>query len=304
MNSFKITLCFVLSLYTFSKVQAQSIQELETCQNLVLESETEYDSTTYDECGFNDLRNAIAYWAPLAEQNKWANALYEIYKRHPDYPSIKNYLYKAAQLGQSNAMVLVGHELFDQDKIAEAMRYYNIAIHGDLDEQTQGDITGRLAMLYANPNGPYYDIDKALPLLQKAALQRQAKPNNILGILSLFGMGGMPQNAEESFKYFWRAILLGCPAAEENLGFFLLAKDKKINNTTLRQEMMARAYSCDSVAETSTDYPPYHFTFSPQQCADLNYYAQRLVDTSLPFTGKDECAFSSDMGQMADFLSK
>jgi len=303
MKLLKTSLCCALA-YMISVAQAQSMQELETCQNLVLESETEYDVTTYDDCGFNDLRTAIAYWAPLAEQHKWGNALYEIYKRHADYPNIKHYLYEAAQFRQADALVLVGHELFDQGKVAEAMRYYNVAIHGDLNEETQGAITGRLAMLYVNPNTAYYDIDKALPLLQKAALQRQAQPNNVLGVLSLFGMGGIPQNAEESFKYFWRAILLGCPAAEENLGFFLLAKDKKINTATLKDEMLARAYSCDPVEKTSTEYPPYHLTFNPQQCADLNYYAQRLVDTSLPFTGKKECAFSADMGQMAEFLSK
>ena len=303
MKLLKTLLCCA-SASMISMAYAQSMLELDVCQNLVLESETEYDSTTYDECGFSDLRTAIAYWAPLAEQNKWGNALYEIYKRHSDYPNIKHYLYQAAQAGQSDALVLTGHELFDQGKITEAMRYYNIAIRSDLDEATQGAITGRLSMLYANPNGPYYDLEKALPLLQKAALQRQAQPNNVLGVFSLFGMGGMPQNPEESFKYFWRAILLGCPAAEENLGFFLLAKDKKINVATLQKEMMARAYSCDSVPENSTNYPPYHLDFNPQQCADLNYYAQRLVDTSLPFTGKDECAFSADMGQMADFLSK
>ncbi len=298
------TLFCCASIGMISVAQAQSMQELDVCQNLVLEAETEYDVTTYDDCGFNDLRTAIAYWAPLAEQNKWGNALYEIYKRHADYPNIKHYLYMAAKFGQSNSLVLVGHELFDQGKVAEAMRYYNVAIHGDLDEETQGVITGRLAMLYVNPNSPYYDINKSLPLLQKAALQRQAQPNNVLGVLSLFGMGGLPQNAEESFKYFWRAILLGCPAAEENLGFFLLAKDKKINNDTLKSELLARAYSCDAVAQTSTEYPPYHLTFNPQQCADLNYYAQRLVDTSLPFTGKEECAFSADMSQMADYLSQ
>ncbi len=293
-----------MSICAFNVAFAQSVQEMDACQNLVMEAETEYDVTTYDECGFNDLQNAIAYWAPVAEQNRWANALYEIYKRHPNYPNIKRYLYKAGEFGQPEAMVLVGHELFDNGKIAEAMRYYNIAIRNELDEETQGAITGRLAMLYVDPNGAYYDVDKALPLLQKAALQRQAKPNNVLGVMSLFGMGGMPQNAEESFKYFWRAILLGCPAAEENLGFFLLAKDRKITTATLKKEMIARAYSCDSVEENSTEYPLYHLTFNPQQCADLNYYAQRLVDTSLPFTGKDECAFSADMGQMAEFLSK
>jgi len=303
MKLLKRLLCCV-SVCICSSVWAQSTQELDACQNLVFESENEYDATTYDECGFSDLQTAFAYWAPLAEQNKWANALYEIYRRHLDYPNVKRYLYKAAEFGQAEALAAVGHELFEQGKVAEAMRYYNMAIHGDVDEGTQGLITGRLAMLYVDPNSSYYDINKALPLLKKAALQRQASANNVLGALSLFGMGGVPQNAEESFKYFWRAILLGCPAAEENLGFFLLARDKKINNATLQKEVMARAYSCNSVAQTSVEHPLYHLTFNAQQCADLNYYAQRLVDTSLPFTGKEECAFSTDMSSMAEFLSK
>ena len=125
-----------------------------------------------------------------------------------------------------------------------------------------------------------------------------------MGALTLFGLDGAQQNAAEAFKYYWRAILLGCPAAEENLGFFLLAKNNKIDIKTLIQELKSRTYSCDPVPETSLAYPPYHLTYTPQQCADINYYAQRLVDTSLPFKGKEECAYSSDMSDMAQILSK
>lgn len=283
---------------------AQSIQELDACQSIIEASENEYDAQVYTECGFNDLQTAVAYWAPTAEQNGWKTALYEIYLRHNSYPTTKNYLYKSAQLGYAPALVLVGDEFFEQNKVPEAMRYYNVAIRGDLDLETQGKITGRLALLYSDPKSSYYDTKKALPLLQKAALQRHALSNNVLGFLSLFGQGNVQQNAEEAFKYFWRAALLGCPAAEENLGFFNLARDRKIDNKTLFSEIAMRTYSCDAVEQTSIDKTPYHFTFTPQQCADINYYAQRLVDTSLPFTGKEECAFSADMGDMADFLSQ
>lgn len=301
--SYCLLVCGALAFSGASMAQSQF--ELESCQPLVLASEEEYNASIYEECGFQDLHTAITYWAPLAEQNEWKAALYEIYRYQNTYPETKNYLYKSAQLGYAPALILVGDAFFQQKKIPEAMRYYNAAIRSaDLSEEDQGKVTGRLAMLYADPNSPYFDMPKALPLLQKAALQRQALPNNVMGMLSLFGKGDVPQNAEEAFKYFWRAILLGCPAAEENLGFFLMAKDKYINNATLEQEIMARTFSCEPVAETSVDRAPYHLSFTTQQCADLNYYAQRLVDTSLPFTGKEECAFSADMGSMAEFLSK
>lgn len=299
------TLLLFASVGLMGIANAQSMQELEACQALVVDSENDYNAEIYTECGFSDLQTAIAYWVPLAEENGWANALYEIYTRHTTYPNIKKYLYKAAELHHPKALIIVADELFQQKKIPEAMRYYSAAIQsGDLDEDSQGLITGRLAMLYADPNSPYYDIAKALPLLQKASQQRQALPNNVMGFLTLFGLAGVPQDAEEAFKYYWRAVLLDCPAAEENLGFFLLAREQKIDLKTLVQELSARTYSCNAVPQTSISSAPYHITFTPKQCADLNYYAQRLVDTALPFKGKEECAYSADMGNIAEILSK
>ena len=303
----KIThfLLLVAGLMISNVGQAQSEMELEHCLTLLSASEEEYNASVYPECGFHDLQAVLKYWGPAAMQHEWKVALYEIYRYQSAYAPSKEYLQKSAELGYAPALIELGDELFQQNNIPAAMHYYNLAIRaGDLSEEEQGKITGRLAMLYADPAGAYYDMKKALPLLQKAALQRQALPNNVLGVLSLFGKEGMPQNAEEAFKYFWRAILLGCPAAEENLGFFLMAKDKYIDNATLAQEMSARTYSCDAVAETSVNQAPYHLSFTKQQCADINYYAARLVDTSLPFTGKKECAFSADMNEMTDFLSQ
>jgi hypothetical protein len=35
---------------------------------------------------------------------------------------------------------------------------------------------------------------------------------------------------------------------------------------------------------------PYRLTFTKQECADINYYASKLIDTSLPYVGKKECS--------------
>lgn len=303
MKLLKMLLCCA-SASMISIAHAQSIQELDVCQNLVLESETEYDATTYDDCGFDDVQTAFVHWVPLAEKNKWKNALYEIYKRHPNYPGVKSILYKAAEFGHPQALVFVGDELFEQNKIAQAMRYYNAAIRGDLSEEDQGKITARLGMLYANPDSPYYDIQKAVPLLRKAAMQRQAIANNVMGVYTLTGQNGVQQNPQEAFKYFWRAQLLGCKAAEENLGFFMMGHQRKIDNQMVVQEISDRIYSCDGVETTKNNLPIYHLSFTPKECANINYYAERLVDTELPFVGKEECAFSADMTDMAEFLSK
>ena len=301
MTFLKSVLCFSC-LGLILSAQAQFAQDTEACEPLIAAAEQESSPEVYEECGFNDVQTAFVFWAPLAEQSKWKNALFELYRRHPAYPGIKAYLYKAAEFGHPSALVLVGDELFDAGKIPEAMRYYNAAIRGDLTEEEQGKITGRLAMLYADPKSTHYDTQKAVPLLKKAALQRQPLPNNVLGAFALFGMNNVQQNPEEAFKYFWRAILLGCPAAEENIGLFQLARQKKIDIPTLNTEIMKRAYSCEKV--DSPGINSYHLTFSQKECSDINYYAEHLVDTSLPFTGKVECSFSADMTEMADFLSQ
>ena len=49
---------------------------------------------------------------------------------------------------------------------------------------------------------------------------------------------------------------------------------------------------------------PYHLSFTSKECADILYYAERLVDTKLPFTGKKECRFSADMDKTTDLLMK
>ena len=205
----KISYLFLLGLgVLFADLsQAQTKTDLESCQALIVASEKEYDASVYEMCGFADLNQSITYWAPLADKNNWRVALYEIYYYQNSYPATREYLYKSAQLGYAPALVLVGDELYDQKKISESMRYYNAALQSeDLSEEFQGHIVGRLAMLYADPSSPYYDIGKALPLLKKSALQRQALPNNLLGALTLFGQGGMNQNAEEAFKYTLKQV--------------------------------------------------------------------------------------------------
>ena len=58
----------------------------------------------------------------------------------------------------------------------------------------------------------------------------------------------------------------------------------------------------DNTKEKTKKIKPYHLTFTPKECSDILYYAERLVDTNQPFTGKTECRFSADMDKTADLL--
>ena len=49
---------------------------------------------------------------------------------------------------------------------------------------------------------------------------------------------------------------------------------------------------------------PYHLTFTPSECSSILYYAERLVDTDLPFVGKQECGFSNDLDAATQLLLK
>ena len=299
----KVLMCLLLSL-CLSVAGVKAADNMEKCQALIEAAEQEPSEQYYLSCGFSNPKVALGYWGPMAQQKKWKNALYEVYRRNKRQLSAKVFLYKAAELGHPEALIVLGDEKYAAGKVPEAMRYYNVAIRSNVDDITQGKITGRVALLYANPASPYYDVPKALPMLEKAALQRDALSNNVLGVWTLFGENGAKRSPEEAFKYIWRAILLGCPAAEENLGFFLLGRSQKIDNDTLLSEMHRRVFSCDAVPETSVNMSPYHLSVNAEECSSINYYAERLVDTSLDFTGKDKCGFSADMNDLANFLSK
>ncbi|MGN0919974.1 MAG: hypothetical protein ACI4OR_04390 [Alphaproteobacteria bacterium] len=377
------------------------------CQEAVRAGENIRNPAVYAACGFDERQKAFGEWALWAEKEKAGQALYEICVRHPEAPQAERYCQKAVQLGNGPALVRAANQKYQQKEYAAAAGFYTRALSSPLlSEAEKGDISQKMGLLYLNPDSNYYNPAKGLLLIERAVGRRGAEANNLMGVYALFGMQGVPQNAEKSFEYLWRAVLLGCPAAEENLGLWHLAKQKKISTQTTRQEMSKRMFSCvapeyvapaeiqknncdcQEVAERERLaglYPyrlvavaenlqaatvldpqgqrinakvgtelgnkmkvseikkkavfltsggarmvlnlapvdncpelcrqqkagraalaktikPYHLTFTPRECSDILYYAERLVDTNLPFTGKTECSFSAEMDKTTDLL--
>ena len=388
-------------------LSAQTFSLTAECLDAVRAGESVRNPDIYTTCGFDDRQKAFNEWALWAEEENAAQALYEICARHSDTYQAELYCQKSARLGNGSALLRKANILYKQKRYTEAASLYTQALTSSLlNDAEKGQIAQNMGLLYMNPNSRYYNPQKGMPLIERAIDRRGAEANNLMGVYALFGMQNVPQNAEKSFEYLWRAILLGCPAAEENLGVWHLVKQKKIDNKTAYQEMTERMFSCvapeytapqeiqksncnctevaererlaslypyrlisvsedgkeiilqdkeghETVAEKGTTLPdgttvseirtkaafltsvqkrmvlnlapvdncpqlcqkqtdsaqikrkkikPYHLTFTSGECADILYYAERLVDTNLPFTGKKECHFSADMDKTADLL--
>ena len=403
MKSFLLLFAFCLMYLPFANA---AFNKTDSCKEILLKAESKRNETIYDTCGFNDRVRAFTEWAPWAEQEKAGQALYEICVRFSGSSQAERICQKAVELENGPAIIRQANRLYDQQNFTQAAELYAKALSSPLlTNLEKGKVAENMGMLYMNPESNYYNPTKGMPLIQKAIDQRGALANNLMGVYSMFGMQNVEQNAQEAFKYLWRSALLGCPAAEENLGLFYLAHQKKISNQILKQEMAKWMFSCNPTSSQDADddldapqncqcskvlgwqknqqekpyklvsidgetavltdenddriyvekntslsngmkvleirsqsvvlsgknfnrillelapeedcldfcqkqimapkkqkIPTYRFTFTQKECSDILYYAERLVDTKLPFVGKKECGFSGDMDKTTELL--
>jgi len=253
-------------------------------------------------------------------------------------------------------------------------------------------ITEILGILYLDRKSEIYAPDMGIALLSKAATNRSAVANNVLAYLSYSGDHRTKRDDQKALFFLWKSILLGCPAAEENLGAYHLARQGKITEDDARYYMSLQAYTCEPFDKDITDnipvgcdckeiqkqekyfrsqpylyldmqedgtailknhigetfalkkgeilpddlliqevspnlvtfmkdgkrifanryhvgrcvdycltdangpqkrkpvrIRPYHLTFTEEECANIEYYAPKLLDTALPYVGKEEC---------------
>lgn len=365
------------------------------CEEMLLKAETTPDPNVYTVCSFDNEVRAWNTWAPFASSRDLKIALYELCRRYPGHVYHDIYCNKSAQLGYPPALMEMGFIKLKSNNVSEAQQYFTQALKtGQLTTDDNARISTALGLLYTNENTPHYQPEVGLALLSTASQARSAEANNVLGYYYYAAKHGLKQNLKESLVSFWRAALLGCPAAEENIGVFHLAQKGKISKNDAINYMEPQSATCEPASKKEapgvvlrpdcpcseilskeksfkskkylyiTYYPeeteallrdlqgkehkvkvgsflpdgsyvseihpralalqldnartlinryhigecvtyclqnkqvvskevyinPYRFRFTPQECADITYYAERLVDTSLPYTGKKECA--------------
>lgn len=384
-----------ISLFLASAAVAQTVGQVkENCRLSVAKAEVHDDAGVYDRCGFNNEQTAWNTWAGWVSQKQYKKALYQLCVRWPHHPYSDLYCEKSANLGYGPAIAEQGHRLMAKGLSDTAMGYYARALKTrTLSDEQEGQVATQIGLYYLNGENKAYSPAKAVAFFESASKKRSALANNALGYLTFTGELGVQENEQRAFEYLWRGILLGCPAAEENLGLFHLARLKKITKEMAAAHMKKTAFTCqptdikamqakpancdcdkalrdaqrfDSkpyylisvtaqtaqlqdnggsvqtvavgqklptghvVAEVRktavilekagdrvilnlyTEKPcadyckeaeksgllngediqikPYRLSFSPNECQDLMYYAPSLVDTSLPYVGKYECA--------------
>lgn len=397
--------CLGYSAFAF----AQTTPDIQ-CQKAILEAEKQRTPQIYHQCGFDDAGRAFIHWKDWADRNNAYQAMYELCVRYPEAPESISLCQKAALGGNGPALIHLADRLYEQKKYAEAFQSYTQALKSPLlTSDEKGSIAEKIGVLYLDSQSTYYNPSKGFPLIEKAAGQRGALANNIIGVYSMFGLEKQPVDQKKAFEHFWRAVLLGCPNAEENLGLFYLVHQQKITSADARRLMKDKIFTCQSSAtpvikgytnfvqrdcdcvrvmqkeqlaqlnsyrlvsinengavlqnkngqrfsvtkdtvlpdgnrvseihksaliliegkkrqvlnlapdegcvqycknkqkptqekDALPDVEPYHLTFTPSECSDLLYYAERLVDTNLPFVGKKECGYSGEMDEARQLL--
>ena len=396
-------LCLFLgSISTF----AQTLSD-EACERLLIAAEDKPDPVIYDDCGFDDENRAWNQWAPLAAAHEMKRALFELCRRYPNHTYGPLYCKKAIQLNFGPALVYFGNLNLKLGRNKEALNYFNHAVKsGDLSEKELVEVMETLGTLYLQKGTEEYAPDSGIALLIKAANKRSAMANNALAYLIYSGEHRIKKDHQKALSFLWRSILLGCPAAEENLGAYHLAKQKRIPESEAIYYMSLQAFTCDPFNKDNDDASPvlgcdctkiieqekffkkqpylyldlradnkivlqtsagetlvvdksdllpdntviqevkptlltllqngkkifinryhtgscvprclkyasnppkrkpivirpYHLTFTEKECDTINYYAKKLVDTSLPYVGKTECHSGAPMDETTKLL--
>jgi len=375
----------------------------EACEQLIIQSGDKEDILLYDDCGFGDENRAWNHWAPFASAHGLKRAMFELCRRYPYHAYGPMYCDKVVELQFGPALAYKGYERLRADNTKEALEYFNQAVKSnELTDTEVQKITETLGTLYLDKSSDHYAPDTGIALLTKAANNRSAVANNALAYLSYSGEHRIKKDDKKALSFLWKSILLKCPAAEENLGAYHLARQRKISEDDAAFYMSLQAFTCEPfdknptsnipkgcdcqdvlkqdrffksaiylhlgmqgdraillnpngekfilgkgevlpdgfVIQEITPYlvvllkgdkrvsihryhngvcvgpclknainpkrqpvriRPYHLTFTEEECANIDYYAKKLVDTTLPYVGKEEC-HGAEMDETAQLL--
>ena len=378
------------------------------CEKLLMAAEDKPDPAIYDDCGFGDANRAWNEWAPWAAAHDMKRALFELCRRYPNHTYGPLYCDKAIKLNFGPALAYSGEQSLNAGKNKEALDYFNRAVKsGDLTESERVSIMEKLGTLYLTKDSEEYSPDAGIALLTRAANKRSAMANNALAYLVYSGEHRVKKDHKKALSFLWKSILLGCKAAEENLGAFHLARQRRILEGDAVYYMSLQAFTCDPFdKESFDDMPtgcdcnkileqddffrkqpylyldlqnnqkivlqttagdtlvvektdilpdntviqevkptlltliqngkkifinryhtgncvnqclkyannppkrrpikirPYHLTFTEQECATIDYYAKKLMDTDLPYVGKNECRNNTELDETTKLLLK
>ena len=230
--------------------QNLSVVDKKTCEKMLLIAEEKQTDWIYDACGFANEATAWYTWAPVMSSLGYRKALYELCRRYPTHDYAKLYCQKSADLGYLPAM----YWLADKNKNTDSAQVYKANLQRIIDANningktrlvTEADYAARkayedLAKIYL-ASSDIKEREKGLTYLQIAADTGSASAAHSLGALLFWNNDEAQQALSE--KYLWKAILMGCPAAEENLGVMTYYKQGRLAFADAKEEIDSRLYT-------------------------------------------------------------
>lgn len=238
----------IVLMSSFSAQAALSEGVKKECEKLLDLAERKQMEWVYPYCGFND--NLIAWneWAPYVTQHKYAKAMFYLCSQSTenDYSGI--YCERSASLGYLPAQYVVAQGALNEGSLSLYERSLKkiIAAHDikdkleltTLEDKTVLKAYTDLGFFYLNQN----QVVEAIQYLTVAADAGDVDAAHALA--TLYFWSANEQEQDLSVKYLWKAISLGCPAAEADFGLLLYLDQKKASPLDVKDIMFKRLQSC------------------------------------------------------------
>lgn len=249
----------------------------EDCWTRVRLAEENLIEYPYSECYFDAGKKALDEWGKIALENGYKRALYELCRRYWQYKQGYKMCQESAELGHIEVLAQMGIAQQEKGNIQKAHELFKQII--PLFKPSQNPVVSeQIGFYYAKVNR---DMKSALPYLEQASLNRSALANNILAVHTFLDIlkdseaqekNIKSEKLEKLYSYLWRAILLDCPMAEENLGIIGIFLDENISSEQAQQELKMRMFTCTKKTEAKEgDY----LDFSQCDCPVVLDDAQR-----------------------------
>ncbi len=237
----------------FAQTPATKIKvDHDKCESLLYIAEKKEMDWIYDACGFDDETEAWHNWAPFLTKNSYRKGMYALCKKHPTHEYSSLYCKKAANAGYVPAV----YENAQDDRRAGRYRSYveklqkivdNNSLYGKHVLKTAEDETAlkayeELGFAYLKGNIIDRNFAKGYEYLKTAADLGSVAAAHAIAVTLYWG--GNEEQKALADSYWWKAIMQGCPAAEETYGILRQYLNKKMPTETAKKKMEEKMFAC------------------------------------------------------------
>ncbi len=255
----RIFLCILCFLFFNGSIYAQiastkARSDRAKCEELMYVAEKKEMDWLYDACGLDDETEAWRKWAPFFTKNNYRKGMYILCKKYPTHEYSALYCKKSADAGYVPAV----YEAAQDDRRAGNYRQYieklqrivdNNSLYGKFVLKTAEDETAlkayqELGFAYLKGVMVERNFAKAYEYLKTAADLGSPEAAHAVAVTLYFGGNNEQKRLADS--YWWKAMMQGCPAAEETYGVLQQHLKSQIPQQTAKERIEEKMYSCNA----------------------------------------------------------